>query len=120
VDAINQEELRTLREAAERGEASAQTTLGLAYELGHGVECDPLYASHLYRQAALAGESRAQYALGLLYEQGTWEVSPRLARRWYELAAERGHVAARRRLDSLGGAPDGRAGVVSPMPLNAG
>jgi hypothetical protein len=102
VDITNLNELHAIREAAERGESSAQTTLGLAYELGHGVECDPLLASHLYRIAALAGEVRAQFALGLLYEQDhAAQTSPALARHWYQLAAERGHFAARKRLEAL-------------------
>lgn len=102
MDDSGSDEIRAIREAAERGDASAQATLGLAYELGHGVERDPLYASYLYRQAALAGEVRAQYALALLYELVLPAVcSPALARRWFELAAERGHVAARKRLNAL-------------------
>ena len=102
VNGVNLDELQALREAAARGESPAQTTLGLAYELGHGVECDPLHASHLYRIAALAGEVRAQFALGLLYEQDhAAQTSPALARHWYQLAAERGHFAARKRLEAL-------------------
>jgi len=40
--------------------------------------------------------------LALLYELVLPAVcSPALARRWFELAAERGHVAARKRLNAL-------------------
>ncbi len=102
MDANNFEELRALQEAATNGSTSAQTTLGLAYELGHGVERDPFHASHLYWAAALAGEVRAQFALGMLYEHDLGaDPNPALARKWYELAARGGHVGASRRLKAL-------------------
>ncbi len=92
-------ELDVLVEAASRGDAQAQTTLGLAYELGHGVERDVLRAGCLYRSAAEAGAARAQYALGLLYEAGL-DIAPRLdlALPWYERAARQGHEPVRKRL----------------------
>ena len=100
VDADNELELRALIDASARGDSHAQTTLGLAYELGHGVERDVLRAGHLFRQAAEAGVARAQYALGLLYELGLgMEPRPELAKPWYERAALQGYEAARRRLE---------------------
>ena len=106
MDAGNQAELHALMEAAARGEAHAQTTLGLAFELGHGVDRDVLQAGHLYRQAALAGVARAQFALGFLYEFGcAAQPEPALARPWYERAALQGHDGARRRLEVLAGSP---------------
>ena len=102
MDAGNRKELAALMDAATRGDANAQTTLGLAFELGHGVTRDLLQAGHLYRQAALAGTARAQYALGLLYESGCEaDPHPDLARPWYERAAAQGHAAALRRLREL-------------------
>jgi TPR repeat protein len=99
MDTGNMAELRALVAAATQGNAKAQTMLGLAYELGHGVVRDVLQAGHLYWQAALAGEARAQFALGLLYELGTGaEPNPTLARPWYERAAAQGHEGARKRL----------------------
>lgn len=99
MDETNLDELRRLRVAAEGGNAAAQASLGLVYELGHGVARDTLYASYLYRQAALAGDVGAQYALALLYASDL-EVTrmPALALHWFALAAQRGHAAARRRL----------------------
>ncbi|MFO1395617.1 MAG: hypothetical protein U1F48_01010 [Burkholderiales bacterium] len=105
MDAGNLAELHALMDAAARGEAHAQVTLGLAFELGHGVERDLLQAGHLYRLAAQAGVVRAQFALGQLYEFGCdSEPQPALARPWYERAAEQGHDGARRRLEALTGA----------------
>lgn len=102
MDRMESEELLALQEAAARGDAAAQATLGLAHELGHGVARDVLYAGYLYRQAALSGEARAQFALGLLYEQGVGiEASAEMALPWYSRAAARGHDEARRRLDQL-------------------
>jgi len=113
MDAGNLAELQALMEAAKRGDVHAQTTLGLAFELGHGVVRDVFHASHLYRQAALAGGPRGQYALALLYESGCGESpQPELARSWYELAARQGHEGALRRLRCL----DAEPGADGPSP----
>lgn len=102
MESLENEELMALQDAAGRGDAAAQATLGLAHELGHGVARDVLYAGYLYRQAALAGEPRAQFALGQLYELGVGiEASVDRALPWYSRAAEQGHDEARRRLDQL-------------------
>lgn len=105
MDAGNLAELHALMDAATGGDPHAQTTLGLAFELGHGVDRDVLQAGHLYRQAAQAGVARAQFALGLLYEFGC-DAQPLvgLAVPWYERAARQGHEGARHRLEALAAA----------------
>ncbi len=48
------------------------------------------------------GDPEAQYRLGLLYEKGNGvDLNTRLALKWYRLAAEVGHRAAKRRLKNL-------------------
>lgn len=92
-------EVQALISAAAQGDANAQTTLGLAFELGHGVERDVLRACFFYRSAAEAGAARAQFALGMLYELGSGiEPRPDLAGPWYERAARQGHEGAQLRL----------------------
>ncbi len=51
---------------AERGNAAAQTYLGLLFETGRGVPQNYTEAAMWYRRAAEQGDSRAQYSLGLL------------------------------------------------------
>ncbi|WP_314955586.1 tetratricopeptide repeat protein [Bradyrhizobium cosmicum] len=55
---------------AERGNAPAQTYLGLLFETGRGVPQNYTEAAMWYRRAAEQGDSRAQYSLGLLYDRG--------------------------------------------------
>ncbi|OPY98206.1 hypothetical protein A5906_33625 [Bradyrhizobium sacchari] len=55
---------------AERGNAAAQTYLGLMFETGRGVPQNYTEAAMWYRRAAEQGDSRAQYSLGLLYDRG--------------------------------------------------
>ncbi|MFO1395607.1 MAG: hypothetical protein U1F48_00960 [Burkholderiales bacterium] len=96
------DELRELTAAARRNDPRAQAALGLAYELGHGVERDALLAAHFYHQAAESGECRAQFLLGNLYEHGVVATpNPDIARIWFARAAYCGHPAALRRLEAL-------------------
>jgi hypothetical protein len=58
------------RKAAEQGFASAQNSLGFAYEFGQGVPKDFSQAAYWYRKAAEQGKADAQMALGVLYVRG--------------------------------------------------
>ena len=58
------------RLAAEQGDASAQTNLGLMYEQGDGVPQDDAEAAKWYRLAAEKGEARAQNNLAGMYYDG--------------------------------------------------
>lgn len=99
---VSQHELRELAAAARRNDARAQAALGLAHELGHGVERDILLAAHLYHQAAERGECRGQFLLGNLYEHGVVVApNPSIARMWFARAACFGHPAGLRRLETL-------------------
>ncbi|MDA9499824.1 hypothetical protein XI05_20610 [Bradyrhizobium sp. CCBAU 11357] len=55
---------------AERGDAAAQSYLGMLFETGRGVPQNYTEAAMWYRRAAEQGDSRAQYSLGLLYDRG--------------------------------------------------
>jgi hypothetical protein len=74
--------------AANKGNALAQTTLGLLYYNGRGVSQDYEQAIMWLRKAADQGQSGAQLLLGEMYEQG--KGSPQNyaeAYKWYSLAA---------------------------------
>ena len=65
-----QDDLDTLRQAAEQGNAAAQFSLGLMYADGEGVPKDDAEAVRWYRLAAEQGNAAAQFSLGLMYADG--------------------------------------------------
>jgi hypothetical protein len=62
--------LRIWMQAAEAGDADAQTNVGEIYERGLGVPPDHALAAQWYQKAADKGSARALFNLGTLYEQG--------------------------------------------------
>jgi uncharacterized protein len=106
---VGSTELDALRALAQEGDPSAQTNLGLRYELGQGVPLDHVEAVNWYRRAAGSGYARAQTSLGYMYDEGLG--LPRdwaQARRWYEAAAAQGDARA---LNNLGFMYDQGRGV---------
>src|SRR5947207_14998732 len=65
-----QDELITMREAAERGDAAAQFKLGVKYATGDGVPTNDSLAADWIRRAAQQGYVDAEYNLGLMYADG--------------------------------------------------
>lgn len=57
-------------EAAEQGNADAQTFLGIMYQKGIGVAEDVTEAAKWYREAADQGDSKAASMLGIMYVDG--------------------------------------------------
>ena len=64
------EAVRLYRQAAEQGNAKAQTNLGNMYVNGRGVPQDDAEAVRLFRQAAEQGHAQAQFSLGVMYYNG--------------------------------------------------
>ena len=64
------EAVRWYRQAAEQGDASAQTNLGFMYDRGLGVAQNYAEAVRWYRKAAEQGIAKAQSNLGFMYQQG--------------------------------------------------
>ena len=88
-----QDDLDTLRQAAEQGDAEAQFVLGSRYANGEGVLKDEAEAVRWYRLAAEQGHTVAQLALGLMYANGEGVLKDEAeAVRWYRLAAESGEA----------------------------
>jgi hypothetical protein len=84
---------------AERGNASAQSNLGVMYHNGEGLKQDTARAFLLYSLAAKQGHANAQFNLGLMYALG--DSIPQdysKAVKWWHLAAEQGHAGAQSNL----------------------
>jgi hypothetical protein len=84
-----------LRKAAEQGHARAQTSLGVAYLKGRGVEQDYDVGLEWLDRAAVQGSGKAMLELGLLYRDGKGVPLDRVrAVMWLMLAKQQGSPAA--------------------------
>jgi len=83
--------LTDIRIAAERGDATAQNSLGVIYSGGKGVPQDYDKAVKWWLRAAEQGYAVAQYSLGLMYDKG-YGVPQDYdeAVKWFRKAAEKG------------------------------
>ncbi|HNW02479.1 MAG TPA: tetratricopeptide repeat protein [Burkholderiaceae bacterium] len=78
-----------------RGDAAAQTSLGLMLEKGQGVAPSPAEAVQWYRLAAEQGYATAQVNLGLMYGKGLGVAQDEVrAYMWFMLAAGSGEPNA--------------------------
>ena len=93
-------EIDEARLRAEAGDAEAQYTIGLTYDMG--VPQDDAEAVRWYRLAADQGFARAQYRLGTMYLRG-FGVPQDDAEgvRWYRLAADQSYVPALTNLGNM-------------------
>ena len=90
-----QDDLDTVRQAADQGDATAQFELGYKYRLGQGVPWDDAEAVRWFRLAAEQGHARAQVNLGDMYSNGRGVLKDDAeAVRWYRMVAEQGEVTA--------------------------
>jgi hypothetical protein len=79
----------------DEGAAEAESTLGLLYAKGKGVEQDFEKSLSLFRSAAGKGDADGQYYLGYSYLEGSGiEVDRVMALAWFIQAAARGHETA--------------------------
>lgn len=87
---------------AEKGDATAQYSLGQMYEQGKGVAQDYQEAYKWYRLSAEQGNTRAQYSLGGMHEKGLG-VSQDYVRAymWYDIAAIQGLYVAQSNRDYI-------------------
>ena len=97
-----QDDLDTVRQAAEQGDATAQFYLGNMYANGEGVPQDAAEAVRWYRLAAEQGQADAQYGLGIMYATGRGVLKDSvLAHMWSNIASANGDEAARKLRDNL-------------------
>ncbi len=81
--------------AAEAGNPTAETIIGLRYLDGQGIAADPAQALKWLQKAANAGQAVAQYRLGTMYERGQGvAANPATAAKWYLAAANQGNRKA--------------------------
>tara|TARA_A100001037_G_C15129901_1_gene628165 strand:+ start:418 stop:1083 length:666 start_codon:yes stop_codon:yes gene_type:complete len=80
---------------ARDGDPGAQTSLGLIFERGLGVNINPKEAMKWYYLAASQGDSLATFHLGSMYERGLGtNISYERAAYWYSLSAKQGSEPA--------------------------
>ncbi|KAI8901861.1 hypothetical protein BC833DRAFT_575814 [Globomyces pollinis-pini] len=91
------------RQASEAGYGPSQNNLALCYEFGMGVEEDMDTALQLYTTAATNGDLSAQFNLAQFYDFGnqTSVSHLKIAIKWYEVAAQKGHQESFERLSAL-------------------
>ena len=88
-----QDDLDTVRQAADQGDAEAQYNLGVIYNNGEGVPKDDAEAVRWFQLAAEQGYAKAQFELGYKYRWGHGvPLDDAEAGRWLRLAAEQGHA----------------------------
>jgi hypothetical protein len=93
------ENLITIQQRAEQGNAAAQYNLGVNYYLGKGVAQDDKQAVAWYRKAAEQGYAAAQFNLGNSYYEGKGVAQDdKQAVSWYRKAAEQGNAIAQSNL----------------------
>lgn len=86
---------RVWQALAEQGNASAQTSLGLLYAKGRGVQQSYAKSKIWMEKSAAQGHAEAQYSLGVFYDQGLGvEKDYDQAAKWYFKAMKRGHARA--------------------------
>ncbi len=89
------ENIKSLMEAAEQGDAKAQTELADRYRDGKGIDQDYTKAVEWYRKAAEQGDVVGQRRLGVRYLQGQGiEKDSKEAFYWCNKAAEQNDVIA--------------------------
>ena len=90
-----QEQVTAYRKSAEAGDASAQCSLGAAYEKGVGVEKNAREALRWYKKSADQGYAYGQYCVGWYYFHGLGvEKNLEEAARYYILSTDSGNAFA--------------------------
>lgn len=101
--AASADDITLIAKAAERGSASSQILLAVAYLNGDGgLARDPAMAARWFEQAAIQGNGYAEEKLGDLYEQGLGvEKNLKLAFDWRVKAANRGNLQVQVKLGKM-------------------
>jgi TPR repeat protein len=93
------EAVQWFRKAADQGDTTAQTSLGVMYRQGWGVAQNDAEAVQWFQKAADQGEAQAQFNLGVMYREG-WGVAQNVAEaaKWFRKAADQGDTTAQANL----------------------
>jgi len=92
----------TVRQAAQRGDPTAQFQMGDMFMTGRGMQHDPAAAAAWYQAAAQQGHAVAAGNLGVLYANG-WGIpqSDAEAVNWFQKAANAGDAGGENNLGSM-------------------
>ncbi|MBI3525303.1 MAG: sel1 repeat family protein [Betaproteobacteria bacterium] len=101
--AASADDITLIAKAAERGSASSQILLAIAYLNGDGgLPKDPAIAARWFERAAIQGNGYAEEKLGDLYEQGLGvDQNLKLAFDWRVKAANRGNLQVQVKLGKM-------------------
>jgi len=92
----NVDRINAITSEADRGDAAAQTQLGILYVEGDGVTRDYKKARAWFERAGKQNYADAEYNLGVMYSNGDGVARDNeKARHWFEKAAVHGHIGAR-------------------------
>jgi TPR repeat protein len=95
--ALTKDEVATIRQLAEHGDAGAQSIFGLMYANGVGITENDAEAVKWYRLAAEQGNADAQSNLGVMYFFGSGVSKSAVdAYFWWHLAAARENADAKK------------------------
>jgi uncharacterized protein len=87
--------LKELRPLAQKGDAKAQSSLGLMYATGRGVPQNSVEAEKWIRKAAEQGLAEAQYNLGLINVKGQGAKQNNTeALKWFKKSSDQGYAKA--------------------------
>ena len=87
--------LKELRPLAQKGDAKAQSNLGLMYATGRGIPQNSVEAEKWIRKAAEQGLAEAQYNLGLIYVKGQGVTQNNAeAMKWFRKSSDQGYAKA--------------------------
>jgi len=92
----NVDRINAITSEADRGDAAAQTQLGILYVEGDGVTRDYKKARAWFERAGKQNYADAEYNLGVMYSNGDGVARDNeKARHWFEKSAVHGHIGAR-------------------------
>jgi len=96
------QDFESTKQAAEKGDAQAQYSLGGMYYNGQGVAKDYAEAAKWWRASAEQGNAEAQNDLGAIYANGQGvERNLAEAKKWWSKAAAQGQAGAKDSLEGL-------------------
>lgn len=98
----NEDDFKEAKKGAESGDAEAQLTLGIMYDLGQGVPQNFVEALKWYRRSAGQGNAVAQNNLGIMYLNGSGTVRDFYeGSKWIQMSANQGYASAQMNLGFL-------------------
>ena len=98
----NVEDINVTQTLATQGDKISQSSLGLMYVNGQGVEQNEQKAFEWFSKAATQGDVGSQYSLGIMYDNGYGTAKNTvLAKEWYLKAANNGNDQAKQALSEI-------------------